>query len=60
MPSFGSGEATAVARTALSPLVVKRGAGGLLGQPAGLKFDLLAASKLYSYVVLHDLPLFLF
>ena len=32
------------------------GAGGLLGHAACLKFDLLAASKLYSYVVLHDLP----
>ena len=31
------------------------GTGGLLGQPACLKFDLLATCKLYGYVLLHDL-----
>ncbi len=36
----------------------QRGAGGLLGHAPRLKFDLLAAGKLYNHVLLHSLSLF--
>ena len=53
MPSLGSGEATAVASTTLSPLVTSAAPGRLLGHAAGLKSQLLATSKLYCDFLFH-------
>ena len=38
----------------------ERGAGGLLGHPSGLKFNPLAAGKLYCHFLLHSAPLLSF
>ncbi len=48
----GSGEATAVASTTVSPVDHQRGARGLLGHAAGLKNQPFAAGKLDGYFML--------
>ncbi len=52
MPSRGSGDATAVARTTVFAGRDKGRARGLLGHAAGLKDQTLAAGKLDGYFML--------
>ena len=55
MPSVGSGAATAVARTTLSPCGDERGARGLLGHAAGFKSQSLATGKLDCHFLFHKI-----